>query len=393
MKWSWKIGHLAGIAVYLHATFLILLAYVGIDNYLRGGGWGGLLYILVLLTALFAIIVLHELGHALAARRYGINTRDITLLPIGGVARLERMPEDPKQELVVALAGPAVNVVLVFVCGLGMVLLVGLSAFGTSFDQGLRQFTSTFSGRPRLTSLDDVPVLGAAFFGQLMLVNVSLVLFNLLPAFPMDGGRVLRALLAMRMDYVKATNVAAAVGQGMAFLFGFWGLFSQNPFIVFIALFVYMGASAEASMVEMRWVLGGVPVSRAMITRFQTVTPQTPLREVIDHILAGYQQDFPVLDGGRFVGMLERGDVLAALKRQGRDEPVAAAVRPDCQSADATEMLSRVFERLQGRECHALPVMQDGRLVGVIDMENLGEFIAIRSAIHQHAASPSPAPT
>jgi CBS domain-containing protein len=180
----------------------------------------------------------------------------------------------------------------------------------------------------------------------------------------------------------------------MAFLFGFLGLVVfHNPFLVFIALFVYMGASAEASMVEMRWALGGVPVSRAMVTRFQTVTPQTPLRDVIDHILAGYQQDFPVLDGGRFVGMLERGDILAALKRQGRDEPVAAAVRADCQSAEATEMLSRVFERLQGRECHALPVMQDGRLVGVIDMENLGEFIAIRSAIHQHAASPSPAPT
>src|SRR5688572_27812912 len=183
MMWSWRVGRIAGIDLYVHPTFMLLLAWVAIVHYLERQRWadaaGGLLFI----VTLFGIIVLHELGHALTARRFGIRARDITLLPIGGVARLERMPEDPKQEFLVALAGPAVNVVLAIILFVTLVPISGIAALG------------------------NVALVGGQFLSKLIWVNVALALFNLLPAFPMDGGRVLRALLAMRMDYVKATHI------------------------------------------------------------------------------------------------------------------------------------------------------------------------------------------
>jgi Zn-dependent protease len=222
--WSWRLGRIAGIDVYMHGTFLVLLAWVALSHYLEHhrivDAVSGVLFIL----ALFGIVVLHELGHALTARHYGIRTRDITLLPIGGVARLDRMPDDPKQELVVAFAGPVVNVVL----AAALFLLM----------------PSTTSP----TILGELQQIGDGIVAKLAWVNVGLAAFNLIPAFPMDGGRVLRALLALRMDYVRATNVAAEVGRGLALMFGLVGLFA-NPLLIFIALFVWAGATAEAGMV------------------------------------------------------------------------------------------------------------------------------------------------
>jgi len=206
MKWSWRLGRFAGIDVYMHATFLMLLAWMAVSYYLPRQSMTDVVNGLAFILALFAIVILHEFGHALTARRFGIRTRDVTLLPIGGVARLERMPEDPRQELLVALAGPGVNVVLA-----GILLLVLVP-------------TAT------LEAVNEIRLVGGHFLSKLLWINVSLAAFNLIPAFPMDGGRVLRALLAMRMDYVRATQVAASVGQALAIVFGFIGLF-YNPFL------------------------------------------------------------------------------------------------------------------------------------------------------------------
>src|SRR5881227_1107400 len=292
MKWSWKLGTVAGIGIYVHATFLLLLAWVGVAYWLAGGSAAALDGIAFIL-ALFACVVLHELGHALTARRYGTRTRDITLLPIAGVSRLERIPDDPRQEVWVSLAGPAVNVVIAAALYVWLLL--------------------SQTWRP----LSALTMAGGPFLERLLLVNVSLAVFNLLPAFPMDGGRVLRALLAMRMDYTRATQLAAQVGQAMALLFGFVGLFA-NPFLLFIAFFVWIGAAQEASMVQMRSALRGIPVSRAMLTDFETLAPGDPGRRVLDLIIAGSQSDFPVVEDGRVVGVLLRRDVLNALAQHGQ---------------------------------------------------------------------------
>lgn len=358
MKWSWKIGKLAGIDTYVHVTFLLLLAWVGASHWLAGRSLEAAASGVAFISALFGCVLLHELGHALAARRYGIATRDITLLPIGGLARLERMPEKPMQELVVALAGPAVNVAI------AAVLFVWL--------------TATHGWAP-IAQLD---VAVGPFLERLMIANVWLVLFNLIPAFPMDGGRVLRAVLASRMEYVRATQIAATVGQALAFVLGFIGLFS-NPMLVFVALFVWIGASQEASATQMKAAMSGTPIRAAMITDFRQLAPGDTLDTAVRLILDGSQQDFPVVDRGRVAGILTRGDLLAALAEFGRDYSVAAAMRTDFLTADSADMLEVAFQRLQDCDCHTMPVIHEDRLAGLVTVENLGEYFLIQAAMEK----------
>jgi Zn-dependent protease len=354
--WSWRLGRVAGIDVYMHGTFLILLAWVAVSHYLERHRWIDAGTGLVFILALFAIVVLHELGHALTARHYGIRTRDITLLPIGGVARLERMPDDPKQELFVAFAGPLVNVALAAV-------LFMLAPSATS-----------------PTTLGEIHRIGGGFLGKLAWVNVSLAAFNLLPAFPMDGGRVLRAMLAMRMDYVRATEVAAKVGHALALMLGLIGVFG-NPLLIFIALFVWVGATSETGMVQLKSALGSIPVNQVMITHFETLAPGDTLQRAMDHVLAGFQHDFPVMEGNRVVGVLTRADLMRGLTDKGGEALVAAVMTPGFETAQASEMLESAFQRLQTSTCPALPVLQGDKLVGVLTPDNVGEFLAIRSAL------------
>ncbi len=356
MKWSWKLGEFAGIAVYVHATFLLIIGWVLLRHWSQGQSLLTALEGVWFTLAIFACVLLHEFGHALTAKKYGIKTRDITLLPIGGVARLERMPDKPRQELWVALAGPAVNVVIATLLFLLM-----------QFQDGLG-------------SLSKLGVTEGSFPQRLMIVNIFLVLFNLLPAFPMDGGRILRALLALRLDYTHATQIAANIGQGMAFLFGFMGLFG-NPFLLFIALFIWIGASQEAGIVQMRSALGGIPVHRAMITDFRQLSPNDPLSRAVELILAGSQQDFPVVENERVVGVLTRSALLLALARSGQSTSVSEVMGNKFEVADSSEMLATVVPRLQACECHTLPVVRRGQLVGLLTMDNVGEFLMIQSAL------------
>lgn len=355
MKWSWKLGRFAGIDVFIHATFLLLLAWIALSEWLQQRSLAATISSVVFIVALFACVVLHEYGHALTARRYGIKTRDITLLPIGGVARLERIPEDPQQELWVALAGPAVNIVLAGALYVWLSLVNGLAP--------LSGFTA----------------LQGPLLNRLMAANIILALFNLIPAFPMDGGRVARALLATRMEYTQATHVAATLGQGIAFLFGMLGLFI-NPFLMFVALFVWIGASQEASATQMRSSLSGIPINQAMVTDFHVLSPQDTLTHAVNLVLSTSQQDFPVVENGEVVGVLTNKDLLAALADKGEAHAVGEVMRRDIRVADVSDMLETVFERLQECRCRTVPVAQGGRLVGLMTTENLGEFLMVQAA-------------
>jgi Zn-dependent protease/predicted transcriptional regulator len=363
MKWSTKIGTFAGIDVYVHTTFLILIAWVALAHWRMGHNAAAALEGIAFVLALFACVVLHEFGHALTARRFGIKTRDITLLPIGGLARLERMPDDPRQEFWVALAGPAVNVLI------ASALFAVLQVTGT------------------LTPLSTLDVASGSFLERLMIVNVFLVGFNMLPAFPMDGGRVLRAMLAIRMDYTRATQIAANIGQGMAFVFGLLGLFF-NPFLVFIALFVWIGAGQEAAMTQMKAALGGIPLERAMITDFRTLSPNDSLARAVDLLLSGAQQDFPVMEDGAVVGILTRADLLTALARQEQQSPVDRVMRRNFLTADASDMIDVAFRRLQEHDCHTIPVVRRGTLIGLLTMDNVGEFLRVQTAIGGRHVAP-----
>ena len=356
MKWSWKLGRFAGIDVYMQATFLLLIGWIALSHWLQARSLAAVLAGVGFILALFVCVILHEYGHALTARRFGIRTRDITLLPIGGLARLERMPEKPMQELWVALAGPAVNVVIAALLFAWLLLTNGLEP------------------------LSSLGVAGGSFVERLLVANVFLVLFNLLPAFPMDGGRVLRALLASRMEYTKATQTAASVGQGMAFLFGLVGLF-VNPFLLFIAFFVWIGAAQEASSVQMKSSMAGIPVARAMVTDFRTLSASDPLSRAVELILRGSQQDFPVMADGGVVGILTKTDILAALARHGESQLVAGVMKREFQLVDSHDMLETALERLQECRCHTMPVLHGGELVGLVTTDNLGEFMLVQAAL------------
>jgi Zn-dependent protease len=356
MKWSWKIGRFIGIDVYVHTTFLLLIGWLAISYWFQENNITAVLSGVGFILALFGSVLLHEYGHALTARKYGVKTRDITLYPIGGVASLERIPDNPKEELWVALAGPAVNVVIAAV----LFVWLGITA---SFEP-----------------LRDISLTGGSMIERLMVTNLILVGFNMIPAFPMDGGRVLRSLLAMRLEYTAATQIAATIGQGMAFIFGFIGLFS-NPFLVFVALFVWIGAASESRMVQMKSALSGIPVSRAMLTNFESLEASATLSQAVQRILAGAQQDFPILEEGEIVGVLTKKDLLNGLNEFGDQISVNQVMQRDFVTADSHEMLETAFTRLQNCDCHTLPVFHHDQLVGLVTMSNIGEFIRIQSTV------------
>jgi Zn-dependent protease/CBS domain-containing protein len=357
MGWSVNIGSIAGSAVRIHITFLLFLAWIFIASWTSGGpetAWNSLAFMILL----FACVLAHEFGHILTARAFGVPTPDVTLLPIGGVARLARIPEQPLQEFLIAIAGPLVNVVIAF--GLALFFGANLNA------QHLAAVEST-----RISLID-----------RLAEVNLFLALFNMIPAFPMDGGRVLRALLAIRLGHVRATEIAAVIGQAFAFGLGFLGLF-WNPLLIFIAIFVYLAASSEAQLVAVRAMSRDVPVSAAMMTSFATLTPDEHIDAAVQTLLRSNQSVFPVLDADRrIVGLLSRSDMIRALKQLGPDARVAEAMTTDIPTIGHRQTLDEAFRLLQEKSAPAVGVVDAaGRFLGLVTSETVGEMLMVRDAM------------
>lgn len=355
MGWSFPIGSVKGTVVRVHLTFLLFLVFIAYATYAQGGSAVAVESIAYILL-LFLCVLLHEFGHVFAARRYGVQTPDVTLLPIGGVARLERIPERPRQELIVALAGPAVNVVIAAVL---FIVLRGLGA-------GAFEFTN--------------PDIGLA--QRLLAANLILVAFNLIPAFPMDGGRVLRALLAYRLGYARGTQIAAGVGQGVAFLFGIFGLFTGNVILLFIALFVFLGAVAEAQAVQTRHVGRGLLVADAMIRRYETLAASDSIADAADALIRTTQHEFPVIDAaGRLQGMLTRDCMIKALRAKGAQSLVGETMRTDIPTVHCRQNLESALRLLAERRLPAVGVIgSDERLVGYVTPENVSELMMTAEA-------------
>jgi Zn-dependent protease/CBS domain-containing protein len=361
MAWSFSLGRIAGTDVRVHITFLLLVAWYGIAAGLRGGQ-GEAIEAVLFILAVFACVLAHEFGHVLTARRYGIDTRDITLLPIGGVANIQRMPDRPGQEFVIAIAGPLVNVAIA-------VVLIGL-------------FRVTFTP----DRIADIEHGRLDFVTRLVSVNIALFLFNLLPAFPMDGGRILRALLAMRLGRVQATRIAAIVGQTIAFGLALIGLL-YSPLLVFIAIFVFIAASGERQIVEMGEATRNVPMLDATITAFETLDTRATVAEAVRALLATTQTEFPVVDGpGHLRGVLTRDGIIRALSATGPETPVIDVMERDVPVVSRRAPLAEAIEKLQHGNIKLLGVVDDhGRIAGILTMENLAEFMLVRRATESHA--------
>lgn len=356
MTWSFPIGHLFGSQIRVHVTFFLLLAWIGIAAYAQGGLPAAVVGVAFIL-AIFGCVVAHEYGHALMARRFGIATRDITLLPIGGLARLERMPEEPSREIAVALAGPAVNLLI----AVALIVLLGARV------------------DPAVMAIEDPRI---DFLARLAGVNLFLALFNLVPAFPMDGGRVLRALLSLRFDRMTATRYAATAGQTLAFAFGFLGLVGGNPLLVFIAIFVYLAATAESADVAMTETTRSLAVRDGMITVFEALGPNATLADAADCLIRTTQQEFPVVDAaGRPEGFLTRDALFKALEQPDRTMSVRDVMQPGIPLVHPHERLDAALEKMRDAQAPAIGVIDaEHRLVAYITPENLGELMMIRRA-------------
>lgn len=364
MQWSFRIGRVGGTDIKVHITFLALVAWWGYSAY-ADGGRAAAIQAVIFLLGLFTCVLLHEFGHILMARRFGVRTPDVILLPIGGLARLERMPEEPRQELLIAAAGPAVTLAI------ALLIFGALRLAGAPLDSG--QLDPSRSGLAQ----------------QLLWINVALLLFNLLPIFPMDGGRMLRALLAMRMGLQRATRVAARVGQGGALLLGAWGLgffsrwgFGPNIVLVLIAVFVYLAAGAEGASVETRTAGRGLTVRELMITQFVALPVYATLQQAVDALLAGEQREFPILDNwGKVEGLLTRDGLIRGLSRLGPGASVERAMDAAVAPLPLDLPFEAALERLVQSGLPALPVVDpSGALVGLLTGDNVKDVLLVRQA-------------
>jgi Zn-dependent protease/predicted transcriptional regulator len=354
-RWAFQVGTMLGIPIRIHATFVLILIWFGMA---AAASSRNVPREIAFVLALFACVLLHELGHAAMARRFGVRTREIVLYPIGGVARLESMPGG-WAELLIALAGPAVNVVIAAVAAAAL----GVIHLPEAFRQTM-------------------PWQNAGLVQKLLWANVALVVFNMIPAFPMDGGRVLRAVLAIGLGQQRATKIAGFIGQAIAVFFVFGGIFQANFFLAFIGIFVFLGASQEVAFQTRRHAVAGHTAREAMITKFETLSPQDSLGRAAELMLATHQHDFPVIDAwGRVAGVLPRARLLEGLARAGRETTVLEVMLREPIQLPPTTDLETVLQHLQSDPSTPLLVVDSGALAGMITFENLAEFIVVAHQI------------
>ena len=366
MRWSFRIFSAFGVPVRVHISFLLIVAYFAVawGSLRQTGGWAGALYGVLLVVLLFALVVVHELSHSRVAASYGIKVRSITLLPIGGVSAMEEMPREPRKELTISIAGPLSNVVIALL----MLLAVPFMGLG-DLTQVRRIYDLMFT----------VSVQGA--FVYLFVVNLSLAIFNLLPAFPMDGGRVFRAILALRMPRSQASAIAVGVGRAFALLMGLAGVLLGNILLMLVAVFVYFGAQAEGTSDRVDDTLGRLMVSQAVNTSVDLAAPEQTIGQIAARLFHTYQEDFPVVgEDGELVGVLTRDLLIGNLGRHGAAHLVSETMRTDFPVVTLDDPVSEAFRRMRAANFKAIPVVEHGRFVGMLSMEDISEVFSLLSA-------------
>lgn len=342
---------------------MLLILWITFAGIWSGYNTVSIIWNIIFVLVLFVCVVLHELGHALTAKQFSIPTKEITLLPIGGVASLEELPEDPREELLITLAGPAVNILIAFI----LYLSIPFDILQEFDEEQIQQFFSEISARN--------------FLFLLFYANIILAVFNFIPAFPMDGGRILRALLSMRIDRVKATQIAANLGQLVAIGFFFFGLL-YNPFLALIGVFIFFGAQGENILVQQLTLLRGYKAKDAMMTNITPLNPDDSLSDVINLILSGTERDFVVVnsDGSKPVGVLYNQDLMRAMKSNNEQLSVKDVMSRQFDEVLESDDLAKVFRKMQSGKKSFYPVTDGISLTGAIDMTNVSEFMIFKSA-------------
>ncbi|UQD56497.1 site-2 protease family protein [Flavobacterium sp. K5-23] len=363
MKGSFKLGKIAGIGVFIHWTFSLIIVFIIYINYKTGYNALQIAWSVFFILSIFVTVFLHELGHALAAKNYGIKTKDITLLPIGGVARLERIPEKPAEELVVAFAGPLVNI--------GLAIITGLFI---SIPENPEILMKELAGGVNADN----------FFLNFFIVNIVLAVFNLIPAFPMDGGRILRAILAFKLERHVATKIAARIGQLLAMGFIFLGFFS-NPFLIFIGIFVIMGAQMETEYTESKFRLKGFTVRDVLMKQYFTIEASDTIKKAVELLLDSQSKTFLITENNEPVGTLNRDQIILALSNDGENTAIHTVMNRNLIYLDVDTHLENIFELVYHNKSNLLLVLENNKLVGTLDTENLLEFLLIKEVKTKNA--------
>ena len=351
MKGSIKLFEIFGISVNIHITFLLLPLL-----FLMLGGIKSMVLVLIV----FICVTIHELTHSLTAKRFGIRVRDITLLPIGGVASMSKMPESPKQEFIISIVGPLSNIVLASI------------------------LFFIFYHAPWMPNAILInPTLGNTWLHTIALIpwiNVMLAIFNLLPVFPMDGGRILRSILATKIDYRKATKIAVNIGHVFAIFFGYIGFVHRHPLLILIAIFIYMAASAEESHVNIKETLKGFRVKDVLSSQFLTLEKNTPISRVLELMFHSHQEDFPVMEGKNMVGFITRADIILAMHKSGQATPatlISDIMRTNVPQVTPEDKLTKVQRIMEESQIKALPVVRHSVVYGIVTLEDIGRIYSI----------------
>jgi Zn-dependent protease/predicted transcriptional regulator len=358
MKGSFKLGIIAGIGIFIHWSFSLIIAYIIYSNYRAGHNVEQITWSVIFILSIFMTVFLHELGHALAAKRYNIKTKDITILPIGGLARLERIPEKPSEELVVAIAGPLVNIALAVITGLFITI------------PDLKELTVQLTGGVNQSN----------FFLNFFVVNIWLAIFNLVPAFPMDGGRILRAILSMKFERHVATNIAARIGQLLALIFIFIG-FNSNPFLIFIGLFIILGAQAEVEMTKTGFMLKGMLVKDVVMKSYETIDGNDLVETAVKQLLNGQCKNFMVISNGHPTGSLSRDEIIEALSNNGNKATIDTVMNRDVLKCNIKEPIEIAYQKMLTSKNKLALVYDNEQFAGVLDLENILEFVMVKNAI------------
>jgi len=347
MKGSIRLFRILGININIHITFLLLPLLFGFQYGVRG---------VFIILFVFLCVTLHELMHSIQAKRFGIRVDQIILLPIGGIASMRKMPEKPREEFIISFAGPLFNIGFAVVLFYPLYRLLGPQDF---FHPSLETWPQTFA---------------YAFW-----VNPMLAFFNLLPAFPMDGGRVLRAFLAQRMDYQRATRIAVMFGHAFAILFAYWGIRHNHLLLIVIAIFIYFSASQEGTHVDIRMTLKKFYVQDILNPNFVSVSLTTTVNEILGLILHTHQEDFPVVANGHLVGFLPRNQIIYAIHERGTDRIAEEIMLRNFPVASPQDLLSTVQSKLESANIRAIPVVKDEQLLGLVTMEDIGRVYGLIS--------------
>ena len=374
MNNSIKLFKIRGIDIRMHITFPLILIWGALAfGPFRNGGWEGALYGVVVTSLVFVIVVLHELGHSIAALRYNIPVEQIVLLPIGGVAQLKEIPEDPGKELVIAAAGPLVNLLLAILLFLLAPILgqtIDISSFlGFNSALGVLSFSS--------------------IFGYVFTTNLFIGLFNLIPAFPMDGGRILRAILASRLPYVRATSVAVAIGQILSWGFGLIGFLNGNFFLIILAIFIYTGAGQEGKMVQVKSVLGDLRVEQAYSRGVQSINLNEPIETALHLTLNSFQSNFPICDEGKLVGLLPYQRLVESLEKKDLNTPIRDVMQTGIKPVSSTDKLIDIQIQMSAQSTDALPVVDGEEFLGMITSQDLNEAYRLNLALGKTRAEPT----